>query len=178
MRQNNFKLIPFAKQTAPQIQITGSISRRDNKLNIKYQLLGDLSKIIISSQAQAPTRQYDLWEHTCCELFLRLKSTTRYWEFNLAPTRNWNIFYFADYRQDITEEMAIASLPFEIAQTPELLKVNLNLDLSPIILAEQDLDVAITTVVENHERELSYWALTHPASEADFHHPESFMIGL
>ena len=178
MRQTKFELIPFVNKTAPQIQITGSIVRQQNFLKVKYQLSGNLSTIIIPSPTQVPSRKYDLWEHTCCELFLRLKNTTKYWEFNLSPTGDWNVFYFADYRHSITEEMAIASLPFKVFQTSESLQIGLNIDLSKFMPAESALDVAITTVVENQARELSYWALSHPSSEADFHHQDSFTLCL
>ena len=178
MNQNDFSLIPFDRSTAPAIAVKGFIVRQGDRLRVNYQLVGDLSQILIPNPQQLPTRQYDLWEHTCFELFLRLKNTTKYWEFNLSPARHWNIFKFADYRQNIAEEMAIKSLPFEIFQTSELLEINLNLDLSVIIDSEQDLDVAITTVVENKERELSYWALIHPATKADFHHQDSFILNL
>ncbi len=178
MNQNNFSLVPFDRQTAPAIDIKGFIHRQGDRLTIQYQLVGDLSQILIPPPQKLPTRQYDLWEHTCCEFFLRLKNTTKYWEFNLSPARHWNVFKFENYRQNIAEETIIKSLPFEIFQTSQLLEINLNLDLSPIINPEQDLDMAIATVVEDREGELSYWALTHPETKADFHHQNSFILNL
>jgi len=178
MSRSNFSLIPFNRKTSPEIEIKGFIAHQGDRLTIQYQLIGDLYQILIPSPQQLPTRQYDLWEHTCCELFLRLKNTTKYWEFNLSPALHWNVFKFTDYRHNIAEETAIKSLPFDIFQTSELLEIDLDLDLSPIINQEQDLDVAITAVVENQERELSYWALTHPTIEADFHHQASFTVNL
>ena len=196
MNQSNFSLIPFVDRAVAQIQITGSISRQEDCLDVKYQLSGDLSKIIIPPPSQTANRQYDLWEHTCFELFLRLSNTTKYWEFNLSPTKDWNVFYFADYRhpcpaflrqglrmtafrsQNLAEETAIASLPCEIWQTFESLQVSLKIDLNKIMPAKSDLDIAVATVIENQERQLSYWALTHPASKADFHHQDSFAISL
>ncbi len=179
IEKNNFNLISFNSDNVPPIKINGNISKIDNQLNIKYLLTGDLSTIIIPQSNKTPLRQYDLWEHTCFELFLKLKGTTRYWEFNLAPSGNWNVFYFLDYRLNIIEEQAFESFPFKVAfQSPESLIAEANIDLSKLDITNKDLDIAITTVLENKDGQLSYWALTHPAIEADFHHPNSFIVSL
>lgn len=178
MNQANFRLIPFSTKNAPEINITGTISRQANRLNLKYQLGGDLSTVIIPKLNSSPTRRYDLWDRTCFEFFLRLKDTSKYWEFNLAPTGDWNVFRFHGLRQNIAEEMTFKDLPFKVMQTDEYLRLDIYIDLDRIIDREQNLDVAITTVVENKDRQLSYWALTHLANEPDFHHQDSFLIRL
>lgn len=177
MNQANFKLIPFSVKNAPKISITGTISRQANQLNLKYQLGGDLSTVIIPKADSSPTRQYDLWDHTCFEFFLRLKNTFKYWEFNLAPTGDWNVFRFHGLRQDIAEEMSFQDLPFTVMQTEECLRLNIDIDLD-LLIDRQQIDVAVTSVIENQDRQLSYWALTHPAPEPDFHHQNSFLIKL
>ena len=74
--------------------------------------------------------------------------------------------------------MSFKDLSFTVMQTDEYLRLDINVDLDRIIDRAQKLDVAITTVVENQNRQLSYWALTHPAREPDFHHQDSFSIEL
>ncbi|MBE9046841.1 DOMON-like domain-containing protein [Pleurocapsales cyanobacterium LEGE 10410] len=177
MKQSDFSLLPFSS-TAPPVKITGVVLRQHNKLAIKYLFSGDLSAIIIPSSNQPPSRKYDLWDRTCCEFFIGIKDSTKYWEFNLAPTKDWNVFRFPNYRQDIAEEMAFDSLPFEVLQQGDSWQLDLAVDLNKIIPAEQELEVGITCVVEDRNKQLSYWALTHPASEADFHHRDSFTIEL
>ena len=176
--KSSFNLVPFSLNTAPAINISGEIERQNNQLKIEYQLTENLSQLIIPQQAHSPTRQYNLWEHTCFEFFLGLKDSTKYWEFNLSPAGHWNIFYFADYRQDIAEEIAFNSLPFQVRQQSDLLQIKLEFNLDRIILPKQNLEIGITTVVEDQEQTLSYWALSHPAKEADFHHRDAFIINL
>lgn len=176
--KNDFNLINFTDNRSSKIIITGDVLRTQVKLQIKYLLQGDLSTIIIPQDNQNNLRQFDLWEHTCFEFFLKLKDTTEYWEFNLSPSGNWNVFHFLDYRLDIAEEQAFSSLPFTTFQNKDSLKLEVNIDLDIINIAKKDIDVAITTVVENKDKQLSYWALTHPATEADFHHQDSFIISI
>lgn len=172
----SFELIPFTPDSAPQVRVTGNIERRHNQLNITYSFTD--SEAIIIPTAATPTRQFDLWEHTCCEFFLGLAHSTKYWEFNLSPAGHWNVFRFADYRQNIAEEMAFERLPFQIAARETSLQLSLKFDLGKIIAPEQSLAVGITTVIEEQTGQLSYWALSHPGKEADFHLRDSFIIAL
>jgi len=173
----SFTLIPFDKNTASAIAITGEIQHQDNQLTIKYQLIGT-SNIIVPHKADLPLREFDLWEHTCCEFFLGLKGDSKYWEFNLSPAGHWNVFRFLEYRQNIAEETAFDTLPFQVMQQNDYVQVSLNIDLSKIIKPEQSIEVGVTAVVEDRQNQLSYWALNHPGKEADFHLRDSFTIAL
>lgn len=176
--KSSFNLVPFSLNTAPAVNIRGEIDRHNNQFKIEYKLIGNLSQLIIAQHAPTPNRQYGLWKHTCFEFFLGIKDSTKYWEFNLSSAGHWNVFYFTDYRQDIAEEMAFNSLPFQVKQQSDLLHLNLEFNLDRIISPKQNLEVGITTVVEDQEQTLSYWALSHPAKEADFHHRHAFIINL
>jgi hypothetical protein len=173
--KSSFSLIPFTPDTAPSVQITGNIERRHNQLNIEYTLAGR-SQIMLPETSNTPTRQFNLWQHTCCEFFLGLQDSTQYWEFNLSPAGHWNIYRFLDYRQDLLEEIAFDSLPFQVLQGNDTLQLKLQVNLNKIITPEQSLEIGITTVIEDQESQISYWALTHSTIEADFHHRDAFAI--
>ncbi len=175
--KSSFDLFCFAKNTAPAIKISGNINRQNNQLKILYKLEG-VSQIIIPQKANFPTRQDTLWEHTCFEFFIGLKDLTKYWEFNLSPAGDWNVFRFSNYRQDMSEEVAFESLPFHVLQQANSLQLQSEVDLNQIISPEQSLAVGVTTVIKDQKQQLSYWALTHRAKEADFHHRDSFLINL
>lgn len=170
-------LVPFALNTAPKIAIACQIQRLQNQLEIIYKLSG-ISQISIPDRAITPARLKDLWEHTCCELFIKLANSTQYWEFNLSPSGHWNVFRFSDYRQNMVEEMAFNSLPFTTNRDSNLLQLDLKVDLNKIIASQQNIKVGVTTVIEDRKKQLSYWALTHPTSQPDFHHRDSFTIDL
>ncbi|MEO0925872.1 MAG: DOMON-like domain-containing protein [Cyanobacteria bacterium J06643_13] len=171
-----FTLHPFSGDDAPSVSVLGKIERCDNRLQIEYNLKGQ--ELVIVPQAAPPVRQFDLWEHTCCEFFLGILNSSKYWEFNLSPAGHWNVFRFDNYRQNIAEEMAFERLPFKVSKLGEVLQLRLQLDLDKIMTAEQSLNVGITTVIEDRAGKLSYWALSHPGTEPDFHRRDSFAIAL
>lgn len=175
---SNFSLIPFASDALPIIEIVGSIDRVDNILSIEYQLLGDLDSVAIPSPAVAPSRKFELWEATCFEFFIGELGDRNYWEFNLSPSGDWNIFHLDNYRQGLRNETVFTTLPFDIDRSANSLTLKLGFDLSQIISIDRQLEVSVTTVIRSAQDELSYWALTHCGKEADFHLRDSFVIKL
>lgn len=176
---NQVRLQPFCTANSlPEIDIAASIDLQNGMLAIEYQLRGDLSAIDIPSPAPIPTRKFKLWESTCCEFFIGVPETSNYWEFNLSPSGDWNIFQLDDYRQGLREELAITSLPFKIDRQPDLLLLDLEFDLRQIIETKQAIEVAITAVIQPYHDETSYWAVIHCGTVADFHLRDSFTIDL
>jgi hypothetical protein len=177
---SDFRLHPFpTERIVPQVEILGTIDRdRQNILSIEYHLQGDLNSVAIASPALTPSRKFELWESTCCELFIGVPGKTNYWEFNLSPSGDWNVFYLDDYRQGLRNETAFTSLPLAIDRQANALLLKLTLDLTKIIPLDRNLEVSVTTVIESTAGEMSYWALTHAGTKADFHQRDSFIINL
>jgi hypothetical protein len=175
----NFALQPFsATSNLPQIEINGRVNRKDQMLLIEYQLFGDLNAISINPPASEPIRQSHLWEATCFEFFIGIPGDANYWEFNLSPSGDWAVFALDDYRQGLRDELSFTSLPFKVDRYPNYITLSLKVDLSELILAEQDLEMSVTTVIKSSQDELSYWAIAHSGKEADFHLRNSFAIKL
>jgi hypothetical protein len=173
----DFNLQPFSTDgMMPQIAISGRIDRQGDLLSIEYLLQGDLDKVAIEPRLDAPTRKLELWNATCFEFFIGVAGSPNYWEFNLAPTGDWNVYALDNYRQNLRSELAFASLPFKIDRTANALRLNLACDLGKMIEPDLKLEIAITAVIKSTQAEISYWALTHTGTEADFHRRDSFTI--
>jgi hypothetical protein len=183
MNEQAFILKPFEIQQIQyleiNLQIFGNIAINGNKLKINYQVIGDLYRIIIPhSSGNLPTRQHELWENTCFEFFLGIKNFPSYWEFNLSPNGNWNIYRFENYRQGMVEETAIQILPFSFKQETNTCLLTLEFDLNTIISPNIILEFSITSVIKLQDESLSYWAINHCGEVADFHQRDSFAIEL
>jgi hypothetical protein len=182
---SDFTLYPFpTDRSLPQVKIGGKVERADGILSIEYQLQGDLDAVVILPPSDSPTRTFALWEHTCFEFFIGSPGEPNYWEFNLSPSGDWNVFSFDDYRQGLRTETTFTELPFKIDRQVDTLSLSGSWDISKIIPAERELEIAIATVVkfvgeasprENRD-EISYWALTHNSIEPNFHLRDSFII--
>jgi len=179
MNGRDFSLKPFSPiSPGLDFTITGNITRRADILAIRYELRGKLAELVIPAPAGIPARRHGLWEATCCEIFLGVKDSPRYWEFNLSPAGHWNVYRFAGYRQGMAEEEAFTSLAFSVRRRPDSLGVALELEIEKIVAVDQPLTVAPAAVIEFRDQGLTYWALTHPGAEADFHWRDSFQVEL
>ncbi len=172
-----FSLQPFPDSDAPEITISGELSRQATHLHLRYEVSGNVSQVEFAQPVDFPARRYCLWEETCFEFFLGLPDSASYWEFNLSPAGHWNVYHLDDYRVGLQEESAIATLPFTVTQT-KIFTLNLTLDLSTIVQPEQVMDLAITTVIKTLDGRISYWALKHCGEQADFHLRNSFTIAI
>lgn len=172
-----FALRPFpADPSPPGVSIRGRLGRQGSLFTISFILSGQLADVVIPAAALAPARRWLLWETTCLEFFLALPGHDDYWEFNLSPSGDWNVFHLTDYRQGIQEEMAITHLPLEIHRQPDRLTISLTIDLQAILPADRPWEVAISTVLQHLDGRYTYWALNHPAPQPDFHHRAGFSI--
>lgn len=178
MKGMNFTLKPFEAVSSPDAGISGAISRRSGVLDISYKLTAALREIVIPARADVPSRRKGLWEETCFELFAGSTGTDRYWEFNLSPSGHWNVFRFESYRQGMQEEQAFSSLPFSVSRHQDLLRISLQIDLGRIMPSDRPVRLGISAVLKAMNGTLSFWALIHPGTKADFHLRDSFIMEL
>src|SRR5512143_3440893 len=54
--------------------------------------------LALAEPSPRPGRRDRLWEHTCCEAFVGAPAGTGYLELNLAPSGDWALWAFDDYR--------------------------------------------------------------------------------
>lgn len=182
----HFSLKPFEQTPlTANLVIQGNAIRHKTSLNLEYWVTGDWEKIVLPEDRQSPTpsRRNHLWEQTCFEFFLAQgkehHSQAPYWEFNLSPTGDWNVFALSGYRQGLQEEGAIAHLPFKVSTSPTELHLAIEVDIEPLILPDQPIQLGVSMVVliktEGTVAE-TFWAIAHPGPEADFHHPGSLSL--
>ena len=174
-----FELSPYPVKDLPEIEIVGTVERIGNQLSLLYEVRGDVESILLHSPS-VPTRKDDLWMATCFEFFLAVTGTAGYWEFNMSPSGDWNVYCMDEYRRiGFREESAIWQLPFKFQKRETGLSLDIVLDLSPIIPAEEKIEIGISAVIQTNDNKETHWALSHPnewASQPDFHLRESFVL--
>jgi hypothetical protein len=180
MPQHPFRLIPFSKdkESSADIQISGTIRRDPDMLHIDYEVTDSFYEIQWPHPSAKPLRKNDLWQHTCFEVFIAPWGVQGYWEFNIAPSCDWNCYRFTDYREGQKPEFntqAIDCALQETNSTHKLLRVGLPL---PKELQQPTWSVGISAVIQDKYQDLHYYALTHCGKEPDFHMRNSFMLTL
>jgi hypothetical protein len=158
--------------------VNGEVGRCFNALAIRFTVTGALDELIIPAPASIPQRRTGLWEGTCLECFLAISGSPRYWECNVSPSGDWNVYRFTAYRQDGEEETKITSLPVTVVRRPTSLAVAWTLDLADLMSTSSPLALGITTVLQHGPAGRSFWALNHGEHEPDFHRRDGFIVSL
>jgi hypothetical protein len=179
MSERSFSLTPFEASHIPAVTLTGRISLQDHLLSLHYSLKGRIEQVLLPPASRHPSRRDELWRFTCLEFFLAIKSQPGYWEFNMSPSGDWNVYRMDAYRKiGFREEIAILQLPFDFRKDTEKFMLDVAVDLTPILSPGQELQLAIAAIIQTKDNNETYWALAHPASQPDFHARESFTLQL
>jgi hypothetical protein len=179
MKERTFSLKPFsAADTIPDLKIIGSIIRHSGMLEVRYILTGPLSEIVIPKLSDRPLRKNRLWEETCLEFFLGPVNSEHYWEFNLSPSGDWNVYHFRAYRNGMREESAFSSLPVTVSSRRDSFRLSTKINLDKIVPSDQRFDVGISAVIKPTQGGVTYLALAHTGKDPDFHRRSSFILEL
>ena len=177
MTRQLFSLIPFSIQDTPDITINGQIARRSNTFYVGYVLAVNLESLTLPAWSAVTARKDELWRTTCFEFFIAIKDMPQYWEFNMSPSGDWNVYLMDAYRQvGMREETRIERFPFEVQKEANSLSLEITINLDPIIAKEKPIEVGVASVIETVNGKETYWALVHPRPEADFHAREGFVL--
>ena len=179
MTEQMYSLTPFPNGSIPAIQITAHVSRENGLLHIQYRLTGETGTIGLPDKSTMPGRKVDLWSNTCFEFFVARPDDPRYWEFNLSPSGDWNVYRMDAYRQvGFREESQVQRLQLETRMEAGSIMLEAAVDLSPLIPENQPVQLGISSVIQGIDQHKTFWSLVHSQLEPDFHARESFVIHL
>lgn len=179
MKTTHYQLQPFDQSVpATGIQIGVQVDPHPMGLSVRFHLDGPLDRLRIPAAVAPPARKDDLWQTTCFECFIRKKDADAYREFNFSPNGNWNVYHFTGYRQGMSPDPAVADLATIIRKETNRLVLTAAVELASLDLAGSGLQLALSAVTQTKNGRLDYWALCHPDTKPDFHHPSSFVVSL
>ena len=167
-------LLPFAG--AAPVTVHAGVERRTDGLCLRYLLGGELSLLSIPPLKAAPSRQDRLWETTCLECFFGLRDRPGYWEVNLSPTGDWNVYTLSKYRQGMREETTITELAVTVTATADTIALAALLPTTGLFGKEDPLRAGLCGVLQEQSGRKSFWALAHPATQPDFHDQRGFVL--
>jgi hypothetical protein len=149
-------------------------------LILRYVLRAEMAHVRVPPVG-FPARADGLWKHTCFEVFISPGTETGgYYELNFSPSRQWAIYRFQRYREGMSPADVTASPELALRRFDDRLELDATLGLAGLkgLQEARTLKLAVSTVIEDDNGTLSYWALKHAPGKPDFHHPESFVLEL
>jgi hypothetical protein len=170
------ELFPFDEGPTG-LKLHARVAREGDLLKVEYRLGGERAgEVVMPSEAKQPARRDGLWERTCLELFFAEATQPWYWEANLSPSLEWQLYHFRAYREgrkpEVRAEIRGERLPENSAGQGFLLTI----DTSGLFTPRATVDLGVSAVIEDREGKQSFWALAHAGPKPDFHHRKSFVL--
>ena len=145
--------------------MTVEAAHKDGRLALRYVVSGTISALRLPAAAE-PARTDELWRHTCFEAFLAAE--TGYYEFNFAPSTQWAVYRFEDYRLGMRPADGAPRLAVKTGARE--LELRAEIEIPP----DAETRLGLAAVIEEANGRLSYWALTHASGKPDFHSIETW----
>lgn len=137
----------------------------------------------------------NLWQNTCCELFVSSADDSGYLELNLSPSGDWNCFEFDDYRTGMRESSDFTpSATGTVSTSPATRGIDVVFELnSGRLMSAPVLKAGVAVVIrtqhgtldrqqpgadEPGEPDLYYYSLQPSTLKPDFHARAGFQITL
>jgi hypothetical protein len=142
----------------------------------------DLDALVLPEPSQSRRRCDGLWQTTCLEAFWGFAGHDAYWELNVAPSGDWNLYRLSHYRGPLEPVGLEVPPPWHLRRTAGELEVAVDIDLGEVAggedpaVATLPLEISLTAVIEQVGQGVSYWALAHTGAEPDFHRRDSFWL--
>ncbi len=90
-----------------QTTVKAIIELHDDKLMLEYQISGNLSHYHFPKLTKQQ-RADKLWLDTTFELFIAPENSAEYWEINVSPSTQWNVYHFTSYKEGMKESNIIS----------------------------------------------------------------------
>lgn len=145
------------------------------RLRLRYAICGRVHDLALPAPT-AVERRDGLWQHTCCEVFVRSTGTDGYTELNFSPSSAWAAYEFDGYRTGMRNRELARAPHIELIREPDRLVLSATVD--RVAAEAQNVNLALAAVLEDRHHRKSYWALTHPGDKPDFHHPDAFTLAI
>ncbi|HEY4366321.1 MAG TPA: DOMON-like domain-containing protein [Steroidobacteraceae bacterium] len=168
-----FRLIPHSSTPCEFIRsVSVNVARESaDQWILAYSVEGDIERLRVPPPG-TPARTDGLWRETCFEVFLCPGASGAYDEFNFAPSGAWAGYRFDDYRHGMR--------PIEPMQTPAIRysssarTLQMDVRLTIALPMEHAARIALASVLQDVDDQVSYWALAHAAGKPDFHNVQGF----
>lgn len=171
-----YRLIPhpeFPPSTVSSVEVRVG-NHHESWLQLRWRIEGSTRLVlpVITHKERAD----NLWQTTCFELFSKPEGGETYSEWNFSPSRQWAAYDFASRREGMRDREVI-QMPDSVMRTGPSFAI-FDVSIARSSLPQTVCNIGLSAVIEEEGGVKSYWALKHPASKPDFHHPACFAATL
>ncbi len=169
-------LISFGNGQVHRLKVGYQLSFGGTVLQVEYTLHGVLNDLIIPAGGPAVQRKDALWQTTCFECFFGRQGDSGYWEMNLSPSGDWNLYRFSAYRQGMQEERKVTKLDSDCLINENKMRLRFALPLRSLLSEDLPIRIGLSAILHYTDETKEYLALSHPDEKPDFHNSIGWIL--
>ena len=147
--------------------VKATIKLHENNLTLEYQVLGDLSHYHFPKQTKQE-RANNLWLDTTFELFIAPVGSDEYWELNIAPSTQWNLYHFTSYKEGMKESNIISTPSIKTYVQHDKYRLTFNATVAHEHF-DQALQINLCTILLDQNGVRHFYSIERREGDVDFH---------
>lgn len=168
----------WSKKHAHRLKGEYTLKLCDKELQVEFRLHGEIDKLVLPAGNSARKRKDELWQTTCFECFFGLEGDSGYWECNLSPSGDWNLYRFSAYRHGMQEEHRIVQIDSFCCIYVKEMTLCFTLPLGEFLTVTDGIHMGLNAIIHYQDGSKDYLALTHPCIKPDFHNRAGWQLSL
>ena len=157
-------------QEKREIKVQAKLEIEKKTIKLEFNIVGERKNYIFPS-ISPPKRAKELWKATCFELFFTSKNQKGYYEINISPSKQWNIYTFKGYRDFVTETEIASNPIITMSQQKDEYTLLFESTLDEVGLTENLVfNLAVILLDSNNIRH--FYAINRTLGAVDFHNRE------
>lgn len=170
----NFVLHNHPTTPVPWIEnATVNVVLNTHNVTLIYQLMGNIQLLQIPTPHELHDRTDNLWQHTCCEIFIANDNTAQYREWNFSPSSQWQLYEFTNYRESRTTPKTLEPQIYSII-TPNQFTLTVHLP-NTWHFHNTKLRLGLAMILQDIAGKIYYLALKHVNALPDFHNTDTWI---
>ncbi len=156
-----------------QTTVTATIELHDNQLTLEYQIQGNMSQYHFPKQTKQE-RANELWLDTTFELFIAPTNSDEYWEINISPSTQWNVYHFTSYKEGMKESNIISQPTIKTDEYHNEYRLTFNSTV-PNEHFDHVLQINLCVILLDQKGVRHFYSIKRREGSPDFHDRDSFM---
>ena len=165
------KYIEKDTKEANPLKVEATLEVLQQKIKLNFQVIGNRKAYVINSKLENEEkieRKDELWKSTCFELFIANSPSEEYYEINISPFGEWNIYHLNAYKVGFKEFREVSKPIIKMTKENYKYRLSFEIEFNQRIFNNEGLSFNLATIILDKNNLRHFYSIC-PRKTADFH---------
>jgi len=166
--KKNYYILKNHEKNMANITVEASFLIRNQTIQLEYKIEGEIAKYNFPQESQQK-RVHELWRKSCFEFFFSIGDSDEYYEINISPTTEWNIYHFNSYREGMKEVTDISIPSINVHRGKESISLSFEVQFLAQEIVNKPFSYNLATILLNNSSLRYFFTIHRKDGDVDFH---------